>query len=448
MSVSDAGKDARPSLSGFWHDLPREGKLLLSVVVFEFVGTGLVLPFWVVYLHEVRGFSLGTSGLLLGIQPLLGLVAAVPGGAIIDRFGARVVLIAALCSTVAGEVVMAFAHSVPLAALALGLSGMAFGVSFPASQTMIATIVPSAIRQRYFGVNFSLLNLGIGLGGLVGGAFVDVERLWTFQALYLGDALTFLPSLFLLLVPLRHVSGKPAHEPEAGEAAPSYREVLRLPAMKTLVLLSFVVSFVAYAQLNSGMPAFARAIGEVSTQGLGIAFAANTAVIVLLQLVVLQRIEGHRRTRVMVVMSLLWAASWLLLGASGQVRGTVGATILVAACASVFALGETMLQPTMPAITNDLATDRLRGRTNALGSISFQVPSVIAPPTAGWLIGHDLPALYIALLLVGCGVVIWLAVWRLEPQLSQAANGLVPVGPPVRGVVETSPVHPTPVGEP
>ena len=41
----------------FWHDLPREGKLLLSVVVFEFIGTGLVLPFWVVYLHEVRGFS-------------------------------------------------------------------------------------------------------------------------------------------------------------------------------------------------------------------------------------------------------------------------------------------------------------------------------------------------------------------------------------------------------
>jgi hypothetical protein len=25
------------------------------VVAFEFVGTGLVLPFWVVYLHEIRG---------------------------------------------------------------------------------------------------------------------------------------------------------------------------------------------------------------------------------------------------------------------------------------------------------------------------------------------------------------------------------------------------------
>ena len=48
----------RPSLASFWHDLPHEGRLLLSVVAFEFVGTGLVLPFWVVYLHEIRGFSL------------------------------------------------------------------------------------------------------------------------------------------------------------------------------------------------------------------------------------------------------------------------------------------------------------------------------------------------------------------------------------------------------
>ena len=45
---------ARPTLSSFWHDLPRDGKLLISTVVFSSLGTGLVLPFMVVYLHEVR----------------------------------------------------------------------------------------------------------------------------------------------------------------------------------------------------------------------------------------------------------------------------------------------------------------------------------------------------------------------------------------------------------
>lgn len=424
MSTRDP---SRPSLGAFWNDLPREGKLLLSVVVFEFVGTGLVLPFWVVYLHEVRGFSLSTAGLLLGLQPLFGLLAAGPGGAVIDRLGARVVLIFALCSVVAGQVVMTFASTVPVAALAMALSGLAFGVSFPASQSMIAVVVPSAIRQRYFGVNFSLLNLGIGLGGLLGGAFVDVERLWTFQVLYLGDALTFLPSLFLLLVPLRHVAGRPVHEEHADSAAPSYREVLRLPAMRTLVLLTFAASFVAYGQLNSGMPAFARAVAQVSTQGLGVAFACNTLVIVVLQLVVLRRIEGRRRTRVIVVMSLIWAVAWMLLGAAGIAPGTLGATVLVAACASVFALGETLLQPTLPAITNDLATDRLRGRTNALASVAFQLPMVVAPPVAGWLIGHQLETVYVVGLVVGCLAVAALSLLHLEPQLGALANGIGPV---------------------
>ena len=67
-------KPERPSLASFWHDLPRDGMLLLSVVVFQFIGTGLVLPFWVVYLYEVRGFGLDGDRTQirgkLGIEPV------------------------------------------------------------------------------------------------------------------------------------------------------------------------------------------------------------------------------------------------------------------------------------------------------------------------------------------------------------------------------------------
>jgi hypothetical protein len=60
MSETAVPSPATPS--SFWHDLPREGRLLLSIVVIQFLGTGLVLPFLVVYLHEIRGFSLGDVG--------------------------------------------------------------------------------------------------------------------------------------------------------------------------------------------------------------------------------------------------------------------------------------------------------------------------------------------------------------------------------------------------
>ncbi|GGF53418.1 hypothetical protein GCM10011519_29170 [Marmoricola endophyticus] len=447
--MSTSGAAPRSGLRTFWSDLPREGRLLLSVVVVEFVGSGLVLPFWVVYLHEVRGFSLSVAGLLLAVQPLFGILAVGPGGALIDRYGGRVVLVGTLVLVLLGQLVMSQASTVPLAALGLALSGASFGVSFPASQSMIATVVPSAIRQRYFGVNFSLLNLGIGLGGLLGGAFVDVDRLWTFQAIYLVDAVTYAPALVLLLGPLRHVAGRPPRT--AGEAGPSYAEVLRNPTVRTLTLLTFVGSFVAYAQLNTGMPAYARAVSRISTEALGVAFAANTAVIVALQLVVLRRIEGRRRTRVVMVMAVVWAASWLLLGASGLVPGTWGASVLVAACASVFALGETLLQPTLPAIVNDLATDRTRGRSNALNSAAFQTPMVLAPPFAGWLVAHDLEGAYVGVLVVGCLAVGLLSRYRLEPRLDPTANGVTAASgepAPAAHGTETTPVRPSPTRSP
>jgi MFS family permease len=323
---------------------------------------------------------------------------------------------------VVADVVLAFAGTLGIAAVAVSLQGLAFGVSWPASQSLIAAAVPTGLRQRYFGVNFTLLNLGIGLGGIVGGLYVDIHHPVTFQTIYLADAASFLPGLYLLLVPLRHLAGRPVHE-DGPPPAESYLQVLRRPAVIPVMLLSFVSSYVGYSQLNAGTQAFARDIGKISTRGLGFAYACNTLVIVLLQLVVLRRIEGRRRTRVITVMSLIWAVAWLLLGSSAWVPGTLGATMLVAACASVFAFGETLMQPTIPALVNDLAPEHLRGRYNALSAGAFSLAAIVAPAIAGWLIGHSLGSAYIVSLVVGCGVVAWVAL-ALERRLPEGVNGV------------------------
>lgn len=414
----------RPGLGSFWHDLPREGRLLLSIVAIEFIGTGLVLPFHVVYLNEVRGFGLSDVGLMLALPPLAGFVMTGPAGAAIDRFGARVMLLATLLLMITGNLVLAVSDTIPVACAGLALTGVAFGISWPAVQSLIAAVVPKEMRQRYFGLNFALLNLGIGIGGILGGLLVDVDRTSTFQAIYLADAASYLPALLLLLGPLRHVAGRPVRDPEVQVEAVGYLAVLRRPAVLPLLGLSFVGAFVGYAQLNTGMPAFARAVGEVSTRGLGFAFAANTVVIVLLQLLVLRHIDGLRRTRVIAAMGAVWAGAWLVLGASGLVSGTVGATLLVAAFASVFAFGETLLQPTIPALVNDLAPDHLRGRYNALSSASFSLPSIIAPPFAGFLIDHGLSEVYIGLLVVGSVAVAVISVVVVEPRLPPGVNGV------------------------
>lgn len=418
---------SRPTLASFWHDLPREGRLLLSTVVVDALGIGFVLPFGVIYLHEVRDIALPTVGVLLAVPSAVALALLGPIGAIIDRYGPRRLQLVALALNVLGSAVLAFVTGPASAAVAFVLFGVGQAVFWPASQSLVAAVVPSEIRQRYYGTNFTVLNLGIGVGGLTGGLFVSETQPWTFQAMYLANAASFLAPFLVLAIPLRHVGNTVVHEVDDDEPAPagSYREILDDHVYRRFLVVVFCSAFVGYAQFEAGWTAYARTVADASTRLIGIAFAVNTATIVLLQLVVIQRIEGHRRTRVLMLMGVVWAASWTLMGFAGLVPGSVTAAVLLTSSMAVFALGETFQSPVVPAITNDLAPQHLRGRYNALGSMVFQVAAIVGPVSAGFLLGHRLTVPFVLLLLAGCGLMV-LVLGRLERVIPGAANGVPP----------------------
>ena len=62
----------------------------------ERVRNGVAYPFTVIYLHNVRGFSLGIAGLVLATNAVVGLGAGQLAGVVVDRFGARVTLAVSL----------------------------------------------------------------------------------------------------------------------------------------------------------------------------------------------------------------------------------------------------------------------------------------------------------------------------------------------------------------
>lgn len=420
-------------MRSFWDALPTEGRWLLSTVAVQTLGRGLTLPFTIIYLHEVRGFDLGLAGALMGLVAISGLLVTGPGGSFTDRYGARAILLAGLVAMIAGNVVLAFATTPAVAAVALALIGVNFGVSWPAFNALIAAVVSGDLRQRYFGVNFALVNLGIGVGGIVGGLYVDVADPGTFTAIFLGDAASALIPMALLLGPLRHVHGR-AERPEDATGG-TYREIFREPAVRWLTGLTFVGVFVGYGQFEAGFPGFAREVAEVSTRTIGIAFAVNTAVIVAVQFLVLSRISGRRRTRVMVVMGLVWALAWLLVGAAGLVPGSALAAAGMLAFMGVFAFGETLMQPTIPAISNDLAADHTRGRYNAINAGAFQGGAIAGPVAAGLLLDHDLAIAYVGLMVIGCLAICAMA-RALEQRISTSANGVTAEVPSAAEPVE------------
>lgn len=387
----------------------------------------MTLPFTIIYLHEVRGFDLGLAGTLMGLIAIVGFVVTGPAGSLIDKYGARPVILGGLVCAIAGDVMLAFATTPVLAGAALCLLGVQAGVSWPAANALVATVVEGELRQRYYGVNFALINLGIGVGGVIGGLFIDVTRPETFTYAFLANAATFTIPALVLLGPLRHLHGRAARPAaDAPDATASYAKILRRPEVIWLVVIGVLLSTLGYGQIESGFPAYSRQIAEVSTRVIGFAFVVNCAVIVLAQFWVMNRVSGRRRTRVLVATAAIWALAWVVFGATGLVPGSVAAIVGVVAFQGLFfAFGETLMQSAFPALTNDMAPDHLRGRYNAINSASFQTGAIVGPILAGFLLEHGQSTLFIALMVVGC-VGIVAASMRLERRITPAVNGVRP----------------------
>jgi MFS family permease len=91
--------------------LPGTLRVLLAASFVSSIGGGLTLPFLVIYLHEVRHIPLGISGLLIGGVAVLALPVGPSAGALVDRLGARAVLLVALILEGLGIASLATVHS-------------------------------------------------------------------------------------------------------------------------------------------------------------------------------------------------------------------------------------------------------------------------------------------------------------------------------------------------
>lgn len=130
--------------------------------------------------------------------------------------------------------------------------------------TILASLTDDGERQRVFGLNFALLNLGIGIGGMTSGAIIDTARPGTFQVIYLLDAVSYLmPALILLTLPgVGHRLGnrRTRGEPSAG----GYLTVLRDRPFRRLVIFGLVLTTCGYAQIEVGFAAYAVRVAEVN----------------------------------------------------------------------------------------------------------------------------------------------------------------------------------------
>jgi MFS family permease len=363
------------------------------------IGGGLVMSLLVVYLYQVREVPLRVAGLVLTFQAVLGLVAAPLVGWLVDRIGPKPVLLTACVVEAVGTVALGFVETVPQAYAAAGLVALGAAGLWAPQAAILSRLTPPEHRQRVFGLQFMLLNLGLGIGGLLGALVIDVDRPVTFTVLYAVNAVTFL-AYFVAVAGVQGVSGPEDHDASEHDGRGGYLEVLGDRRMRRYVAGGLLLLTCGYGSMEAGIPVFMTEVTGLPVNMIGVVFFFNTFVIVVAQVWVLRRMEGRSRSRAMALTALAWASCWALLAASSAF-GQVIATVLIIVGISVFALGETVWSPSAPSLINDLAPGHLRGRYNAVGGLVWSVSAAIGPAFAGLVLGAGLGVIWALALAAG-----------------------------------------------
>jgi MFS family permease len=368
-------------------------------------GNGFTVPFTFIYVSQVRGLGAGTAGAVLAMLAVAALFVLPFTGRIIDRRGPVPVAVLGTVLAAAGSLGLGLSGSEPVVIAAAGALGAGMAVVQPALATMIVWCSTTATRSRAFATQFFLNNLGLGVGGLIGGLIVDTAHPGSFVRLFAIEA-----SMFLVLgavisrVRLPHtprLAPADALRSDTGAAVGGWRLLVRDRAMVMVLLLAFVMFFACYGQFESGLSAFAVEVTRISPAMLGIALAANTAVIVLAQFVVLRLVEQRRRSRVIAAVGLVWTVAWVAAGASGLLHGHHAmAVAAIISTYALFGLGEAMLSPTVSPLVADLAPERMVGQYNAAFALVKQLALALGPAVGGLIAGAGAYGLYIVMLVV------------------------------------------------
>lgn len=378
---------------------PQSRKIVFGICL-NAIGGGMTLSLLLVYLHDMRGFTNTFGGLLLAYGSIVSIVTSTPMGALVDRVGPKKVMVGGLLVNSAAAFSLSVVETHFHAILAITFINAAGQAIWPSQTVILTRVTPEADRPKIFGFNFMLLNLGLGLGGLISSLIIQEGNLLSFQIMYWVDGSTFLLYLLVILTLKGEKVNRyipKAHEPKSG----TYRDLF---AVKPLMLLGaggIILFTFGYGTIQAGVPIFATQFLDLSPKWLGVIFGVNTISIVTLQPLVMRILEKYSRYTALISIGVIWAISWIFVGIS-PLLPLFAAGIAICMSQLVFAFGEMVQAPTIPTLANELAPEHIRGRANALMSLQWSVSGVLGPAITGIMLGAELPELWVATMFVGC----------------------------------------------
>jgi MFS family permease len=377
-----------PPLSG------RRG--LLAALAVDSIGTGLFLPFAVVYFLHTTSLSLAAIGVALTVARLLSLPVPIAAGELIDRFGTRAVVLGSYLLGAAGFTGYLFVRTAWLIALMAFVVSAGQAAFWTGARALIREIAGPADRPAWFSMLGMTRNAGFGLGGLVAAALASIGVRWVFFLFAGVNAASFVFAAALIAHWTLRTS--PGARPVPGGDRPArQRGYLRSFSDRALLAVTGVnLTFVMCANvLNVLLVVYITTTLKQDAWLGGVVFSVNTILVSTAQGVTTRWTVRFGSKVILQLAAVCWAVSFLIFwGLSAAPGGMVLPGLFLAIV--VFTLAEMIKEPTINTVLAGISPDEASGRYAAAYQLSWSIGNAFAPavligllragPAAVWIV--------------------------------------------------------------
>lgn len=348
----------------------RELRVLSLSTLVNTVGSGLLATSVVLYFTRFVGLSAAQVGVGLTIAGALGLVVGVPAGHLGDRRGPREVMFAFVLVQAATMIGYVLAGSFAAFLIAACLVVTSMQAASAVKQGLIAQVLQG--EQRVAGRAFlrAVTNVGFAFGSAIAGIGILVDTKLAYQALIVGDAITFVIAAFVLLR-LPHVP------PQPRRAEGPQLVVLRDRPYVAVTALVGVLSLHA-SLLDVGLPLWV-ARTRAPEALVAVIFVVNCVLVASLSVVFARGSEtvmGAARSAVRA--AVLLAASCVVFVFTDGPSAVVASVLLVGACV-VQAGGEMAQAASGWGLAFGLAPEDAQGQYQGLSSTALAAATTVGP---------------------------------------------------------------------
>ena len=396
----------------------------------------MVFPFLAIYFAEEFGKSM--AGLLLVVSQVFSVAANLVGGYCADRFGRRTMLVVASIGQGFAFLLFAYANSPWLQSPMLGfiaftIAGMGGSLYWPASQAMIADVIPEKYRSDVFAIFYTTLNIAVVVGPLFGAVLFFSYR---FELLLIVAVISMILGTVLRLytnetLP-QSVIDKWQREESVGVLGAVGKQVKEYGVIfKDKLFLLFVIAGIlgaqTFMQLDLLIPVFlketideqtvaafmGRELTVTGETSFGVLLSENGLLVALFTVIITRWMTRFREKWVFFMSAILYGISMLIF----PITSWFWMFVLAMA---VFTFAELMVVGVQQSFISKLAPEEMRGQYFAAASMRYTIGRMIAPlsiPMTAWF-GFGWTFTILALLAFASGVIYYWMFQLFEKQPS------------------------------